>query len=368
MANGSRILFEFDVRRASLNAVLMVSAVLLVLLPPFLPSSFAASASVQTKQPALPTATGLLIPLYIYPGSAWTAIMQQKAAHPSVPITVVVNPDSGPGSTYSSVYGTWISKLRSAGITVLGYVSTEYAARSLTAVEADISAYKKMYTVDGIFLDQMSNKLGHESYYSTLTSLAHSDGFSLVVGNPGTGVPSTYFGTTDVLLVYESPGLPTTSRLQKVTMGDPPVYFAVLSYDIPTLSVSSVQLLSQYASMIYITSGTAPAPYLSLPGYLSSLLSDVQAITPTTFTISVASVTSSGSKLTGMRTIVYYQGAQVAKGFTSLSFTATAGGHYTVCVENYQNLAFSHWDDGLTNPCRAFQATETRHLVATYNT
>ena len=251
---------------------------------------------------------------------------------------------------------------------VLGYVYTDYAARTLAAVEADISAYKRLYAVDGIFLDQMSNKPGHESYYSTLTSLSHSDGLSLVVGNPGTGVPSTYFWTTDVLLTDESPGLPTTSRLfQQVTMGRPPAGFAVLSYDVPGLSFSSVNLLSQYASMIYVTSGTAPFPYLSLPGYLSTLLADVQAVSPTTFSISVASATSSGGTLTGMRTMVYYQGVQMAKGFTPLSFRATAGEHYTVCGENYKNQIFSHWDDGLANPCRAFQAIQSRQLVATYN-
>ena len=200
----------------------------------------------------------------------------------------------------------------------------------------------------------MSNKPGHESYYSTQTSLSHSDGLSLVVGNPGTGVPSTYFGTTDVLLTDESPGLPTTSRLQQVTMGRPPAGFAVLSYDVPGLSFSSVNLLSQYASMIYVTSGTAPFPYLSLPGYLSTLLADVQAVSPTTFSISVASATSSGGTLTGMRTMVYYQGGPNGKGVTPLSFRATAGEHYTVCVENFKNQILSHWDDGLANPCRAF--------------
>ena len=172
----------------------------------------------------------------------------------------------------------------------------------------------------------MSNKPGHESYYSTLTSLSHSDGLSLVVGNPGTGVPSTYFWTTDVLLTDESPGLPTTSRLfQQVTMGRPPAGFAVLSYDVPGLSFSSVNLLSQYASMIYVTSGTAPFPYLSLPGYLSTLLADVQAVSLTTFSISVASATSSGGTLTGMRTMVYYQGGPNGKGVHSALFQGHRG-------------------------------------------
>ncbi len=41
---------------------------------------------------------------------------------------------------------------------------------------------------------------------------------------------------------------------------------------------------------------------------------------------------------------------------------------YTVCVNNYQNLVFSHWDDGTTSSCRTLTLSENVQLTATYNT
>jgi hypothetical protein len=308
---------------------------------------------------------GLLIPLYIYPGSAWTTIIQQKTAHPSVPITVIINPDNGPGSSFSSTYSTWITKLRDAGITVLGYVYTSYASRSTSSVETDINTYKSWYSVNGIFLDEMSSQAGYESYYSTLTSYAHSEGFGLVVGNPGASVPAAYVGTVNVLLIFENGYLPTASTLQSSTMGDAASNFAVVSYDVATLSSSAVSMISQYSSYIYVTNGVSPNPYSSLASYLSTLVADLQ---PATYSITVNSITSSGAPLNGMYTVVYYNGNVVDTGFTPLSYTGPAGNPYTVCVENYQSLVFAHWDDGLTNSCRTFGLSSDLTLTATYDT
>ena len=56
---------------------------------------------------------------------------------------------------------------------------------ALSSVVADINAYKAWYGVSGVFLDEMSNVVGHESYYSALTSYSHSLDLATVVGNPG---------------------------------------------------------------------------------------------------------------------------------------------------------------------------------------
>jgi hypothetical protein len=320
---------------------------------------------------ATTSGTGLLIPLYVYPGSAWTAVIQERSAHPSVPITVIINPDDGPGTKQSSTYVTWIAKLHAAGIVVLGYVYTAYATRSLSSAEADIATYRQMYSLNGLFLDQMSSKPGYESYYSALTAYAHARGLALVVGNPGTRVPSAYLGTVDVLLVFENPYLPSLSRLESIDMGQPRTDFALMSYDIPSLTMAAVSQMADFASYIYITSGTEPSPYTTISPYLDHLVRDVQSLpvlppVPPIYSITVQSVTSSGGSLPGMRTIVNYYGSELTAGFTSMSYSGPGGNPYQVCVENYGNYVFSHWDDGLTNPCRTFGLGKNLVLTATY--
>jgi hypothetical protein len=303
-------------------------------------------------------------------------LIQEKQAYPSVAITAIVNPGNGPGSTVNPVYASWIVKLRDAGITVIGYDYTSYAARSLSSVEADVAAYKHMYDVNGVFLDEMSNKAGYQSYYSSITSYAHSEGFTLVVGNPGTDVPSSYLGTVDLLLIFENPYLPTTSRLQSITLGQGPSDFALMSYDVSPLATSDVSLMATYASYIYITNGQAPNPYANIPSYMSTLLSDVQSLNtpaqaapPSTYTFTVKSVNSAGAAVTGMRVVIENEHRTVLENaFTQVSYVGTAGQSYVVCVENYGNLVFAHWDDGLTTSCRSFGLNGNLNLVATYKT
>ncbi len=406
------------------------------------------TAAAQTSAP-----TGLLIPLYSYPGVAWAEVMQQRLAFPSVPITVIINPDNGPGTTWSPVYDQWIVALRDAGINVLGYVPTLYGAASQSSVESAIAAYKQMYFVSGIFLDEMSSVNGYQSYYSTLTSYAHSQGLGLVVGNAGEGVPSSYLGTVDVILVYENPSVPSLSTLASITVGQPKSDFALVSYDIPLLNTSIVDTMANYAGYIYITNGALPNPYGSVPPYLSKLTSDLsmfalqpsivvqsqglggssltglwltitsggstvaEGFTPFTFTgtvgdqytvnvfnygsevftnwqngnsspsqtltlgpsttltayfapeysIQVQSVLSSGGSLDGMWAGFYQGGSTITSGFTPTTYEGVSGGQYTVCVGNYGSYTFSHWDDGLTNPCRTFGLDSNLVLTATYN-
>src|SRR5437868_937297 len=72
------------------------------------------------------TKTGIMIPLYSYPGSSWNSVIQSKTANPSVPYVAIINPSNGPGNAIDSNFVSSIKKLQSANITVLGYVYTSY--------------------------------------------------------------------------------------------------------------------------------------------------------------------------------------------------------------------------------------------------
>ena len=56
------------------------------------------------------------------------------------------------------------------GITVLGYSSTEYGARSISSVESEINDYKSWYGVNGIFLDLTQGTSGEFSYHQMLAT------------------------------------------------------------------------------------------------------------------------------------------------------------------------------------------------------
>jgi hypothetical protein len=216
--------------------------------------------------------TGVIVPLYSYPGSDWDVVVQAKQAHPSVPIVVIINPSNGPGNSQDQNYVSGVDALRSAGILVLGYVHTSYAERNSSSVIADINSYKAWYAVNGIFFDEMSNVPGNEAYYASLSTYAKSVGFSFTFGNPGASVPASYVGTVGCIVVYESQGLPNSSSLAAWTMGMAKNSFAMIAYGVDQLAGPSLSNLSEHVAYVYVTDASLPNPYGALPGYFASLV------------------------------------------------------------------------------------------------
>ena len=205
--------------------------------------------------------TGLIVPLYIYPGAAWQSLIQAKQASPSVPMIAVINPASGPAATVDPNYSAGIKALQSAGIKVLGYVPTGYARKAIQAIEASIMLYLSQYpSLDGIFFDEMSSS-GNEAYYLELNYFAKSKGLSLTVGNPGTEYSSTYQGIFDILIDYEAAGM----------ISSPAKVF--LAYSVPeppsTFNYGA-------ADWLYVTDQNLPNPYGALPPYLLGLVKSLE--------------------------------------------------------------------------------------------
>ena len=204
-----------------------------------------------------------------------------------------------------------------------------------------------------------------ESYYTALTAYAHSEGFPLVVGNPGDLGPSRpHFGTTDVILAFENPALPTMSTLATTTAGQPKSEFAVVSYAIPSLSMSSVSMMANYASYIYVTNGINPDPYTALPSYFSTLVSDVKTFLSTTTPLTVQAADVNGKAVTGLWTTVSLNGNVVDEGYTPLSFLGTTGDKYAVSVPSFQSYNFKHWQDGSTTPTKTVTLSASTALTA----
>ena len=150
---------------------------------------------------------GILVPAHFDPpGGFWTEL---NFAFTRVPLVAIMNPNNGRGRTQSSDYVAAMNSLRAAGGGVIGYVSTSYAARDTNTVKADIDRYFGFYSVDGIFLDEMTNDAitSHLNYYAGLYQYIQKQGINLlVVGNPGINTQETYLTrpAADVLVTFES--------------------------------------------------------------------------------------------------------------------------------------------------------------------
>src|SRR5262245_32676175 len=94
--------------------------------------------------------TGILIPMYVYPGNihknaAYNRLIELKRRYETVPMWVIINPASGPGTEVDGNHTKAINRLRGAGCIVLGYVTTRYGKRDAADVRKDIDQWLKIY-------------------------------------------------------------------------------------------------------------------------------------------------------------------------------------------------------------------------------
>jgi hypothetical protein len=215
-----------------------------------------------------PQTTGIVIPLYVYPGKTWNAVIAAKAAHPYVPFALIANVDNGPGKTADSKYVTFIEKAQMAGIDVLGYVYTKYGKRSVTAVEADVARWEALYRPDGIFFDEMAPNA--PSYYQAVTAYAHGHSLWFVMGNPGADASGS--SGPDVINFYERAGYPKLAFLRKpahLSYGS--AKWSYIAGAVPFNS-AKIEATAAYVGYLYATDGKEPECYCRLPSYFDSLV------------------------------------------------------------------------------------------------
>jgi hypothetical protein len=333
---------------------------LLLLVPLAATSGFAAAEST--------AAAGIMMPLYTYPGGAWDRVADTKNAHPDVPIAAIVNPASGPGSSKDSNYASGISDLKSAGVIVLGYVSTAYTGRNLDSVKGDIDKWHSWYPdLDGIFFDEQTNWAGKESYYKQASDYAYSKGLNFTVGNPGANSLPSYLDTVDVVLVYESPGLPNLDNYNSWS-SYPNDKLGMIPFSVSSLPTSWVQDAAKTIGWIYVTNDALPNPWDSLPSYFDNL-ADLLDNGPTSnpeHTLSVKSVDQNGNAISGMWMEVKQNGATVKTGFTPLTVSLDESTTYTVSASNYQQIIFDHWSDGSKSSTTSVNLSADSSLTAHY--
>lgn len=227
--------------------------------------------------------TGMIVALYMYPSSTgatyWQQVYDQKVLHPSVPMVANFNPSSGPGSAKDSNIASWVAKLRSVGVIMIGYTYDNYGARSLASINADADKYHNWYGADGLFIDEVTNKVGFEQHYRDVNAHAHSIGMKVTVGNPGTDVPKSFIGTLDVFNITEGVGYMPISWLQYCVLCTDSGWhytvdkrnFSYIRYGISTLDTTFESNSAQWVGLLYIHSGTdSNGRWFNLPSYFGT--------------------------------------------------------------------------------------------------
>src|SRR5215208_836778 len=234
---------------------------------------------------------GALIPAYFSPSSAnFTTIINQKNAHPDVPIAVILNPTgSGVGTAADSAYTTVMTNLRNAGIITLGYVYTNFGDEAESTVQTEITKWWDFYNagttpgtrrVNGIYFAAMSNQSAKQTYYSNLHTYARvTKGFDTTAGSAGTTVPTSFLASTcaDTIVVYEGVGAPLPQNYSQYDAASNN-NIGLIPYGIGSLNTELMRQISAYAGWIYMTSDSGITPYDSLPSYFANFISEVHSI------------------------------------------------------------------------------------------
>lgn len=242
---------------------------------------------------SVPVCQSILVPSYFPPrpsGSQWDTLIADPPRSGKVNRTLILNPNSGPGKGVNANFRSVVDRAHRSGQKVFGYVPTGYGARSLQSVEQQVMQYGSWYGVDGIFVDEVSDKATLVGpYYQPLCTFITSrikDGG--VILNNGT-YPDARYAAIKV---------PTTSALQLVVFEHDYGAFTARSYRVPPWiqkHPSSMFIGIVYAAekehlpevlrlshirnigSIYVTDHTLPNPYAALPSYWADLTRETQA-------------------------------------------------------------------------------------------
>ena len=217
----------------------------------------------------------LLVPAYFYPADAglkhWDALLKSSA---DVPIIVIVNPASGPGSKVDANYANVMKRMKNTKAIPIGYVSTKYGKRPLADVKADVNTWLRLYPgIQGIFFDEQASDAAKVDYYAKLYEYAcKTKGLGLVVTNPGTTCDEKYLKhpAADTACVFENGKGFDKFRLPDWAADYAPNRFAVLSHDVGSAEQMRKQIkaaVEKKVGRVYVTNGSGANPWDGLPKY-----------------------------------------------------------------------------------------------------
>ena len=228
----------------------------------------------------------VLVPAYFYPSGEglkhWDAAI---AAAKSAPITMVVNPASGPGERIDPNYTAVLGRAKRGGVRLVGYISTRYAKRPLEDVKTDIDRFARFYPeIEGFHFDEQNSGAGFVDYYEALYRFARRTVPKAVVySNPGTTCEEAFVArpTSEVVCLYERDRPLSEFRMPEWTGKYPPDRFSVILHQVRT-EEDMKRVLNDAVRMgfghVFISDATGVNPYDRLPSYWRAEIDAVRAI------------------------------------------------------------------------------------------
>ncbi|KAH7155830.1 putative cell surface spherulin 4-like protein [Dactylonectria estremocensis] len=169
------------------------------------------------------SATGILLPLYIYPAADWDdnaanwkPVIEAVEAHAQVDWTIVVNPNNGPGLSGKPAdddvnFVSGVSQLNAhANVNTVGYVRTNYAKAPMDELKANITNYANWasypeadISIHGIFFDESEADFDYLNEAITYAREAFGKSITTVC-NFGVKAAEEYYGICDIVIAFES--------------------------------------------------------------------------------------------------------------------------------------------------------------------
>lgn len=208
----------------------------------------------------------LLVPAYFPPGALWS---QAIAAEPNS--TFIVNPASGPGAHPIPAFRRVVGAARHAGARLLAYVPTGAGRRSIADVEHDLDRYRTWYGLHDVLFDGAASQASFLGHYRTLADYARQHGAHQVVLNPGAPPDPRYFGIANAVVTFENSYTRYRgARFPSWLRHYPPSHQINIILGASTAADARDALtLARHrgAGVAYVTSGSNPNPYDTLPAY-----------------------------------------------------------------------------------------------------
>jgi hypothetical protein len=267
----------FPVRKWLLFATIAV-ALLAVSMP-----TLAQSPKKQSTKHAQSVQMRLWVPAYYYPfGRGLREWNRLIASAKTVPIVAIVNPASGPGDHVDTNFAAIIPRARKAGVTLVGYIGTQYTRKPMEQVKREVDTFLRFYPeLQGFHFDEQSSDARGVDYYAELYRYVHQRiPDALVLTNPGTACDSGYAArpAADAICLFENERGFDQFRPPAWTSRFSGSKFCLQAHNVSTEEQMkhSIERAARWkVGYVFITDDIGPNPYDRLPAYWDA---EVEAI------------------------------------------------------------------------------------------
>jgi Spherulation-specific family 4 len=267
----------------------MIAAVVAVALTVSMPA-WAQRAKKKAREVAPPVAMRLWVPAYYYPfGPGLREWNRLIASAKTVPIVAIVNPASGPGNHVDTNFAAILPRARRAGVTLVGYIGTQYTRKPLQQVKREIETFLSFYPdIHGFHFDEQSSDARGVDYYAELYRYVHQRiPNAMVVTNPGTLCDAGYAArpASDVIALFENEHGFEKFRPPPWFSQFPGSRFCIQAHNVPTeeqMKQSLHRAVQWKMGYVFITDDVGPNPYDRLPSYWDAEVEAVRQVNQAT--------------------------------------------------------------------------------------